>query len=73
MLIVGYLYGIKSEARLEEEINYNMAYKWFCGLGLTEKAPDAEEIFNEILRQCIAKGLVALGCKDIAYEQLEMI
>lgn len=75
MLIVGYLYGIKSEARLEEEINYNMAYKWFCGLGLTEKAPDAttisqnrrrrfrdnniaEEIFNEILRQCIKKGLV---------------
>ena len=40
MLIVGYLYGIKSEARLEEEINYNMAYKWFCGLGLTEKAPE---------------------------------
>jgi len=75
MLIIGYLYGIKSEARLEEEINYNMAYKWFCGLELTEKAPDAttisqnrrrrfrdnniaEEIFNEILRQCIAKGMV---------------
>ena len=75
MLMVGYLYGIKSETRLEEEINYNMAYKWFCGLGLTEKAPDAttisqnrrrrfrdnniaEKIFNEILRQCIAKGLV---------------
>lgn len=44
MLIVGYLYGIKSEARLEEEINYNMAYKWFCGLGLTEKVPDATTI-----------------------------
>lgn len=75
MLIVGYLYGIKSEARLEEEINYNFAYKWFCGLGLTEKAPDAstisqnrirrfrdnkiaEQIFNEILRQCVEKGLV---------------
>ena len=75
MLLVGYLYGIKSEVRLEEEINYNIAYKWFCGLELTEKAPDAttisqnrrrrfrdnniaEQIFNEILRQCIAKGLV---------------
>ena len=75
MLLVGYLYGIKSEARLEEEINYNIAYKWFCGLELTEKAPDAttisqnrrrrfrdnniaEKIFNEILRQCIEKGLV---------------
>ncbi len=75
MLLVGYLYGIKSEVRLEEEINYNIAYKWFCGLGLTDKAPDAttisqnrrrrfrdnniaEQIFNEILRQCIEKGLV---------------
>lgn len=75
MLFIGYLYGIKSEARLEEEVNYNIAYKWFCGLELTEKAPDAttisqnrrrrfrdndiaEKIFNEILRQCIAKGLV---------------
>ena len=27
MLFVGYLYGIRSERRLEEEINYNMAYK----------------------------------------------
>ena len=26
MLLVGYLYGIKSEKRLEEEINYNIAY-----------------------------------------------
>ena len=75
MLLVGYLYGIKSERRLEEEINYNIAYKWFCGLELAEKAPDAttisqnrrrrfrdnnipERIFNEILRQCVAKGLV---------------
>ena len=41
MLFVGYLYGIRSERRLEEEINYNMAYKWSCGLNLTEKAPDA--------------------------------
>ena len=75
MLFVGYLYGIRSERRLEEEVNMNMAYKWFCGLKLTEKAPDAttmsvnrkrrfrdnnipEQIFNEILRQAIAKGLV---------------
>ena len=41
MMFVGYLYGVKSERRLEEEVNYNLAYKWFCGLGLTEKAPDA--------------------------------
>ena len=44
MLLVGYLYGIKSETRLEEEVNYNIAYKWFCGLELTQKAPDATTI-----------------------------
>ena len=42
--VVGYLNEIRSERRLEEEINYNFAYKWFCGLGLTEKAPDATTI-----------------------------
>ena len=42
MLFVGYLYGIRSGAAAGgREINYNMAYKWFCGLSLTEKAPDA--------------------------------
>ena len=41
MLFVGYLYGIRSERRLEEEVNYNLAYKWFCGLKVTQKAPDA--------------------------------
>ena len=40
-LFVGCLYGIRSERRLEEEINYSFAYKWFCGLRLTEKVPDA--------------------------------
>ena len=32
MLLAGDLYEIKSKRRLEEEINSNIAYKWFCGL-----------------------------------------
>lgn len=44
MLFVGYLYGIRSERRLEEEVNYNLAYKWFCGLDILEKSPDASTI-----------------------------
>ena len=75
MLLLGYLYGIKSEVKLAQAVNENIAFKWFLGLKLTEKGPDhatisinrvrrfrdndiAEKIFNEILRQCIAKGLV---------------
>jgi len=51
MLLVGYLYGVRSERRLEEEVNYNMAYKWFCGLGLTEKAPDATTLSANRVRR----------------------
>lgn len=40
MLLIGYLYGIESERKLEDEINYNLVYKWFVGLDLDEKAPD---------------------------------
>lgn len=40
MLFVGYLYGTRSEVRLCEEIQDNVAYRWFCKLGLTEKVPD---------------------------------
>ena len=40
MLLVGYLYGIKSERRLVQEIQLNIAYRWFCGYELGEKIPD---------------------------------
>jgi transposase len=38
MLLIGYLYGIKSERRLEEEASLNLVYRWFCGIDLTERA-----------------------------------
>ena len=31
MLLVGFLYGIKSERRLVEDVSLNLAYRWFCG------------------------------------------
>ena len=40
MLLVGYLYDIKSERRLVQEIQLNIAYRWFCGFELGEKIPD---------------------------------
>jgi len=35
-LLVGYLYGIESEWRIEQEIQVNMAYRWFLGLDIGE-------------------------------------
>jgi transposase len=40
MLIIGYCFGIRSERRLCEEVHLNLAYRWFCRLGLDGCVPD---------------------------------
>ena len=44
MLLIGYLYGIDSERRLEQEITVNIAYRWFLGIDLDERVPDHSTI-----------------------------
>lgn len=44
MMLLGYLYGIRSERELERQIQVNVAYRWFLGLGLTDKVPDHSTI-----------------------------
>ena len=75
MLFIGYLYGIRSERRLVEEVKVNIAYRWFLGYNLEDKIPDvsviwqnrlrryngtdvARQIFDNIVRQAMAYGLV---------------
>ena len=40
MLIIGYTHGIRSERRLCDEVHLNLAYRWFCRLGLDGNVPD---------------------------------
>ena len=40
MLLIGYCCGIRSERRLCDEVHLNLAYRWFCRLGLTDPVPD---------------------------------
>ena len=40
MLLIGYCFGIRSERRLCEEVHLNLAYRWFCRLGLEGEVPD---------------------------------
>ena len=40
MLFVGYCFGNRSERRLCEEVHLNLAYRWFCRLGLDGDVPD---------------------------------
>ena len=40
MLLVGYCYSIRSERRLCQEVELNLAFRWFCRLGLEDAVPD---------------------------------
>ncbi len=40
MLVVGYWYSIRSDRRLCQEVEMNLAYRWFCRLGLEDRVPD---------------------------------
>jgi len=46
MLIIGYCMGIRSEQRLCEEVHLNLAYRWFCRLGLDGAVPDHSTFSN---------------------------
>ena len=46
MWLIGYMYGITSERRLEQEVNMNLAYRWFLGLSLNERVPDHSTLSN---------------------------
>jgi transposase len=72
-ILIGYLYGIESDRQLCDEIQYNLAYWWFCRLNLEDKVPDHSsltrirdrlgvatfnEFFIKIVEQCKKMGLV---------------
>ena len=75
MLFIGYMFGIRSERQLEMEVHSNVAYRWFLGLGLTDRVPDhstlsyfrerlrpgdvLQKIFDEVVMLAIKHRLVA--------------
>lgn len=74
MLLIGYIFDIRSERKLIEEITLNLAYRWYIGYDLDEEIPDHSifsktrtrfgkklfvDIFEKILSKCIQLGLVS--------------
>ena len=56
MLLVGYLYGIKSECRFVQEIQLNIGYRWLCGFELGEKIPDHSTFSKTGVRKWYESG-----------------
>jgi transposase len=57
MLLVGYLYGIPSERKLEQEVKLNLAYRWFLGLDLADQVPDHSTLSQNRRRRFKSSGL----------------
>lgn len=83
MLVVGYVFAIRSERALCREVQVNLAYRWFCGLGIEDKIPDhsaftrarnerfrAHDIFRQVFERVVASCIKAglVGGKGFAVD-----
>lgn len=80
MWLIGYLYNISSERQLEQEVNLNLAYRWFLGIPLHKRVPDhsmlsenwtgrfqAGEVFKELFDEVVQR------CKEAGLIQGEAV
>jgi len=71
--LVTYIYKIPSDRQVCEQLNYNLAYRWFCKLPLSESVPEHssmtrirdrlgektfKEIFDRLIKLCIKKHII---------------
>ncbi len=83
MLILGYVFAIRSERALCREVQLNLAYRWFCGLGIEDKIPDhsaftrarngrfrVHDIFRQLFERVVASCIKAdmVGGKGFAVD-----
>lgn len=56
-ILLGYLFGISSERRIKQEIQVNMAYRWFLGLNICDSAPDHSTISQNRRRRFVGTSI----------------
>ena len=71
MLLGGYLYAIKSERRLVQETQLNIAYSWFCGFELGEKIPDHSKFSKARVRKWNERGFFQEAFLEIVRRCIE--
>jgi len=83
MLILGYVFAIRSERALCREVQLNLAYRWFCDLGIDDKVPDhsaftrarnerfrAHDVFRQVFERVVCACIKAdlVGGKGFAVD-----
>lgn len=72
MLIIGYVFAIRSERQLCAEVRVNLAYRWFCRLSIEDKVPDHSafsrarherfregDVLRRVFERVVASGIAA--------------
>ena len=72
MMLIGYLYGIKSERRLEHEVTFNLAYRWFCDLNLMQKVPDHSTFYQNRKRRFKESNLFRVIFNEIILQCIKL-
>lgn len=57
MLLLGFLYGIDSERKIEKEVQVNIAFRWFLGINLDEAVPDHSTVSQTRCRKFKDSGI----------------
>ena len=55
MLVVGYVFAIRSERLLCREVQVNLGYRWFCRLGIEDAIPD-HSAFSRVRNERFREG-----------------
>lgn len=69
-LLLGYLFGIRSERQLMREIQVNVAYRWFLGLKLTDKVPDASTLSQNRRRRFTQSNIYQIIFDEIVLQAI---
>jgi transposase len=83
MLVLGYVFAIRSERALCREVQVNLAYRWFCGLSIEDTIPDHSaftrarnerfrngDVFRRVFERVVALCIAAgfVGAKGFAID-----
>ena len=71
MLVIGYLYGIRSERQLAQDIQVNVAYRWFLGFTLTDKVPDSSTLSQNRRRRFAENTIYQEIFDEIVFQAMQ--
>lgn len=72
MLFIGYLFGCRSERQLVKDIEVNVAYRWFLGLGLTDNVPDHSTISQNRRRRFKGTDVFQKIFDEVVFQAIDL-